>query len=361
MGTERISWTSGAPTTEFILEADRVGQDADDNYTLVRVQLVAINRGSTGSYSSYSGRHRASIDGVWAGASYTAEPFLPSGYADGATRWRKSWDVKVPHGSDGSRGAVTLRMEVEYGGGAVDIVRTASFNDFPDLKTVPPAPTITKVDAITATTMNVTGSSNGNGGSAILEWQIRYDESSTAASPLYKTHVNPTTLTGLARNTTYYLWMRGRNALGWGPWSARVSAKTLAESPDPPTGVNISEVGTTSLRYKFTPADNGGSAFLEHQIGYGKDPNTPQTFIASSGNTLIENLEVGNEYHFWSRSRTAMGWSPWSAKLTQRMLGGVRIKVGGVQKYAIPYVKVNGVWKMAIPYVKASGVYKRTG
>lgn len=229
--TDRISWTSSAPTTEFILEADRISQSISGNYTVVRVYIKAINRGSTSSYSDYSGSQTGSIDGIWGGGTYAATPFLPSGYSNGAQRWRHGpWEIKVPHGSNGTRGAITLRMGLDYGNGAIDKSLTASFNDFPDLKSVPPAPTpITLVVNNNAqTTIPYSFKSNGDGGSSIIEWQVGYGTSSTT----YQNTMLATTWTpivsGLTPGKTYYFWVRGRNAIGWGNWSSRTSSRTIA-------------------------------------------------------------------------------------------------------------------------------------
>jgi len=40
---------------------------------------------------------------------------------------------------------------------------------------------------------------------------------------------NGTSVIGaLQPGTTYYFWARGRNAKGWGPWSARSTGRTIA-------------------------------------------------------------------------------------------------------------------------------------
>lgn len=226
--TNRISWTSSAPTTEFILEADRIGQSVAGNYTTVRVYAKAINRGSSSSYSGYSGSHKVSIDGIWAGGTYSANPFMPSGYAYGAQRWRHGpWDINVPHGSNGTRGSITLRMTLDYGNGAVTEVFTVPFNDFPSLASTPPAPTPIGVDTITQTSIRYQFSGNGDGGSAILEWQIGYGTDPNTVQST-KTSSGTTVVTPLLPGKTYYFWSRGRNSLGWGPWSVRTTGRTVA-------------------------------------------------------------------------------------------------------------------------------------
>lgn len=142
MGTVRISATKSSPATTFYLEADRYSQSVAGNYTTLRIYLRAINGpgGSTGSSFSGAGVQIAGVDGVDSNVGqHSANPFLPSGFANGATRWHDGpWYVNVPHNADGTRGAVTLRMSLDYG--SIDVDHTASFNDFP---TIPRASTPT--------------------------------------------------------------------------------------------------------------------------------------------------------------------------------------------------------------------------
>lgn len=131
--TARISARRGPPTTDFILHADRIGQDIAGNYTLVRLYVQAISQGANWGWSNYRLTHYGGIDGVgWAG-SHTVDR-LTTGFGPGAQRWNVHiGDLKVPHGSDGTRGAVTLRMKVETADRDLSGEWTASFNDFPSI------------------------------------------------------------------------------------------------------------------------------------------------------------------------------------------------------------------------------------
>jgi len=93
--------------------------------------------------------------------------------------------------------------------------------------TVPPAPDSLGVDTIEQTSMRYRFSSNGDGGSDILQWQIGYGTSPTATQSLISSN-GTSTITGLQPGTTYYFWARGRNANGWSPWSTRSSGRTIA-------------------------------------------------------------------------------------------------------------------------------------
>lgn len=134
MGTTRISVLKYSPSTEFTLECNRISQNIAGNSTRLRLYFKSINRGNTSSWSGWYGYQKISIPSHWGGATQSGNPFLPSGYAHDQVRWYKgAYDVDISHGADGTRGAVTLRMQLEYGNGAVNETHNVSFNDFPDI------------------------------------------------------------------------------------------------------------------------------------------------------------------------------------------------------------------------------------
>lgn len=93
--------------------------------------------------------------------------------------------------------------------------------------TVPPAPIPGTIDKVGHTSMRVQFSGNGDGGSPIREWQVGY-----AYTPKVAKYTMPSsgtsTLESLDVGSLVYIWYRGRNDVGWGPWSARVQQRTLA-------------------------------------------------------------------------------------------------------------------------------------
>jgi len=93
--------------------------------------------------------------------------------------------------------------------------------------TVPDAPTPVGVDMIGHTDMRYRFSGNGNGGSPIREWQIGYGTDPNAAQYLVGSG-GTSVIGGLSIGTTWYFWSRGRNDVGWGPWSSRSEGRTLS-------------------------------------------------------------------------------------------------------------------------------------
>lgn len=140
--TDRIGVTRNSPNTSFWLEADMVSQNVAGNYSTLALYLRCANgpSGSTGSYAGGYGIQWGGIDGFGEFGQHNGNPFLPSGYAQNQLRWRDGpWYVNIPHNSDGTRGAVTLRMILNYvNTGGVDVHYTGSIGPFP---TIPRAST----------------------------------------------------------------------------------------------------------------------------------------------------------------------------------------------------------------------------
>jgi hypothetical protein len=330
MATERISWTSGAPTTEFSLYADRVGQSTSGNYTTVRLYIRAYNRGSTSSYFSSSGRHNAWISGYGdQNVEKTGTPFLPSGVATDAQRWSVMKEVNVKHNSDGTRGAVTLNMQVQYGSN--DISKNVSFNDFPDIDvaTVPPAPTMKTPVAQSNHSAQFDIDNNGDGGASIDSASARWSLNSDASGASSYEFIAPNyidTVTTLSRFRTYYFWGRLHNRVGWSPWSNRAQVTTWADQPQAPTSRGIDNVTQSSVHYWFSGNDDGCDAgWAEWQVGYGTDPNGPQYYMnPGGGDAWIGGLSRNSRWYFWARGRSnANIWSGWSERMEAQTLAYV--------------------------------------
>lgn len=126
--------------------------------------------------------------------------------------------------------------------------------------TIPAAPTPVGLDQITATSMRYRFSGNSNGGSGILEWQVHYGTNPSSGEHSIGSS-GTSVVTGLKPGTDYYFWSRGRNAVGWGPWSARTSARTLSAAY---VGKGGSFVTASDLNV------GKGSAFPKAEIFVGK-------------------------------------------------------------------------------------------
>lgn len=82
--------------------------------------------------------------------------------------------------------------------------------------------------------------------------------------------------------------------------------------PFPPHIYQTYAVSTSQIYVEFTGTNDGGSAVLEWQIGYGSNPNGPENFVGSGGGSTIGGFYSGQTVYFWTRARNALGWSGWS-------------------------------------------------
>lgn len=68
---------------------------------------------------------------------------------------------------------------------------------------------------------------NWDGGAPIIEWQIGWGTNPNTPSTIIGSG-GDSKISGLEPATTYYVWSRGRNSVGAGPWSARTQVRTIA-------------------------------------------------------------------------------------------------------------------------------------
>ena len=92
---------------------------------------------------------------------------------------------------------------------------------------VPTAPQAPLLSSVTATTVDVAFYPNSDGGSAITAWQIGYGVSSTTPTTTVSAK-SPQVLTGLTPGTTYYIFARAQNSVGWSAWSKPTMMITVA-------------------------------------------------------------------------------------------------------------------------------------
>lgn len=95
--------------------------------------------------------------------------------------------------------------------------------------TTPAAPTPIGFSDITQNQIRYHFQGNSDGGSPIREWQALWQDA-TVNGPQTPYWSNGSTLLGpgLTPGHKYNFWSRGRNDIGWGPWSAISSARTIA-------------------------------------------------------------------------------------------------------------------------------------
>ena len=233
-----------------------------------------------------------------------------------------------------------------------------TFSQYINRATVPGAPTPVTFTNVTSTSLTAMFSGLTSGGSPVLEWMIAYGTSPTTPT-VFIASGGTSNIVSLTPGTTYYFWARGRNAIGWGPWSPRTQV-TMLRVPDAPNPPVMSEITQVSAKATFAPNGDGGSPISSYQIGYGTSSSTPSTIALATSPVTITGLNPAVTYYFFVRAQNAIGWGPWSSPSLVGTPPGARVKDGAVYKNAIPYLKVAGVWRVVEPWSKTTGVWNKT-
>jgi hypothetical protein len=338
--------------------ADLLSQNVGGNYSTVRLYIKAVNGpGGNGDTRFLDwGEQVGSVDGVGGSArQHAGQPFLARGFGDGTQRWMDVWDVNIGHGADGTRGGVTIRMRLNYGGVRNEEF-TATFNNFPRLSTVPGAPNIYSATDHTAVSFGINytrGAANGAG--------IEQDHAQWSSTPDFSKVVwddyGPGGYTNprghgngpgpeLASSTQYWVRVRSRNARGWSGWSNTGSGTTL---PGAIAAPKWTQTTPDSARFSWTPP-SGGAPILEYLLEVqthtvaldGAQTVTGSTHRLTGTSFDMPGLLRQATYDARVRARNASGWtefSPWTREFRPASAPGAPV-IGTPEQVAPDSFKV---------------------
>lgn len=261
-------------------------------------------------------------------------------------------------GSDTAHGSQTVTFKLKTDTDISGIGGPTTFSHSVSRDKEPGAPSVPVISGIKSTSVVASFRDGSNGGDSIDSRQIGYGTSSSTIQDTVSSD-GSTTISGLSSNTTYYFWARTHNSEGWGPWSGRSSAKTLA-APTAPSAPLLSSVTATSVDVSWTNNSDGGSQITANQIGWGTSSVAPTSSVSANSPQVINDLIPGTTYYIFVRAQNSVGWSAWSKPTSMRTIAGAYILVGSTWKLAVPYVNVGGIWKLAESWSRSAGVWKRT-
>ena len=103
--------------------------------------------------------------------------------------------------------------------------------------------------------------------------------------------------------------------LGYTQTGATVDGVSATAPPAPtPFSPPLDQITTTSMRYRFNSAGDGGSPITSWAAQYDTYADFRYgVIIASSGTSVVGGLNPGTTYYWRSRGQNAIGVGPWSA------------------------------------------------
>jgi Fibronectin type III domain len=213
------------PSYHVDVDASLVSQDYGQKLSVVYWRMFVVSTGSGGYWASTNNGNTGWVDSNVGRLWYN--PNMAFDFRNGTTFLIAEGTFNVPHRADG-----TAEYEVI---GTLNLVSlgTASAGTgtrvLPTLAKVPDAPTPIGFSDITQNAIRYHFAGGSDGGAPILEWQALWQDA-TINGPQISYISNGYTILGpgLTPGHTYNFWSRGRNAVGWGPWSTPITTRTIA-------------------------------------------------------------------------------------------------------------------------------------
>lgn len=198
-------------------------QNQAGNYSTIYWRVDVVKTWGTGFYGSGSGWCNSNVGQVWNNGA------LRYDFRNGAStgRWTiASGTFNVGHDANGyANYEVIGSLSLSSLGGAT---AGSGVKSAPRIPKPPGAPFSLGFRDILPTSLVHQFSGTTDGGSGILGWEIHYGTDPTGNGNKILASGGTSLITGLRPATQYYFWSRGRNGVGWGPFSVRDQAKTLS-------------------------------------------------------------------------------------------------------------------------------------
>lgn len=141
----------------------------------------------------------------------------------------------------------------------------------------------------------------------------------------------------------------------------------IPKAPTKPGTPTASAVLPTSAQLTWAAStSSNGSAIDGYLVRIWEGPTATGTYVDASETLtltrLVTGLKPGKQYTvgIYAHNNSYDGYSLVSTTVTFTTIAPIHVRVGGLWKYAVPWVKVSGVWKVSQPWVKVLGSWKQT-
>jgi hypothetical protein len=167
-------------------------------------------------------------------------------------------------------------------------------------------------------TLRWTYTSGDDGGAALIRFQVQRGARSATRlnlSPSSRWH----RFTRLTNGTTYRLYVRAQNSVGFSRWVDATA--TPARRPSAPARARATASSHRArLSWEHRPGGNGGASITAYQVQRGSSRASRTLRSGSARSHLFRGLTNGRTYTFYVRARNRVGYGPW-ARATARPRG----------------------------------------
>lgn len=267
MASSSVDLNGSGPfyATFHINYATRSGMQSRFDWSL----YIGCYSNGWGTWSGNAQVWGTNIGGALYGGTFTLD-FRPSG-SSARSYLIGSGSTWKTHNSRGNLAAFNSSGGVDTDHGSVGDGNTPNVSiTAPRIPVAPLAPSNLGIDQVTADSFRYRFQGNAdNGGSTVLEWQIQLATNSAFTTGVQNiASSGTTTITDLDNHTTYWVRSRGRNAVGWSPYSSAISTTTLGH-PTAPQSLSATPSGTVPGRVTLSwnaPATTGAGGIKGYNV-----------------------------------------------------------------------------------------------